>query len=198
MQDKWITKWSRITNQATNYGLINFSSSSVSDLSPLEIIEILGFVILCILFCRWIWKFYTKQREKKQVRERRQLENLVRPAVPVPLAMAPSMAMAGQPAMATGSGNNRYMQSIEMLPMDQSARISEISTNKEPSVMDKYCWEFWNLIGIMDTTTQLAWTYAENMIKNMEWIWINVILIWQFTFLYFVITLSWKYTQCYY
>ena len=130
-------------NEATNIGLINVSSSSISTLSPLEIIEIIGFAILCILFCRWVWKFYTKQKAKKQVRERRQLENLVRPAVPVPLAMAPSMAMAGQPAMATGSGNNRFMPSIEMLPttgvnMDQSARISEITPNREPSIMDKY------------------------------------------------------------
>ena len=93
-------------NEATNIGLINVSSSSISTLSPLEIIEIIGFAILCILFCRWVWKFCTKQKTKKQARERRQLENLVRPAVPVPLAMAPSMAMAGQPAMATVCGNN--------------------------------------------------------------------------------------------
>ena len=57
-------------NEATNIGLINVSSSSISDLSPLEIIEIVGFAILCILFCRWVWKFYTKQRAKKQVRGR--------------------------------------------------------------------------------------------------------------------------------
>ena len=35
-------------NQTTNYGLINVSSSSISDISPLEIIEIAGFAILCI------------------------------------------------------------------------------------------------------------------------------------------------------
>ena len=57
--------------------------------------------------------------------------------------MAPPMAMAGQPAMSAGSGNNRFMPSIEMLPttgvnMDQSARISEITPNREPSIMDKY------------------------------------------------------------
>ena len=127
-------------NEATNIGLINVSSSSISTLSPLEIIEIIGFAILCILFCRWVWKFYKKQKTKKQARERRQLENLVRPAVPVPLAMAPSMALAGQPAMA---GNNRYMQSIEMLPMDrQLGSLRFLQTRNHQSWINIV--EFWN------------------------------------------------------
>ena len=64
----------------------------------------------------------------------------MRPTAPVPLAVAPTMALAAQPAMANMAGNNRYMKAIEMLPMDQSvgASISEISPNKEPSAMDQY------------------------------------------------------------
>ena len=67
-------------------------------------------------------------------------DNLKILIVPVSLAMAPSMYMAAQPLMANMAGNNRYIKSIEMLPMDQlvGASISEISPNKEPSVMDKY------------------------------------------------------------
>ena len=133
-------------NEATNIGLINVSSSSISTLSPLEIIEIIGFAILCILFCRWVWKFYTKQKTKKQVRERR------------------------QPVMATGSGNNRFMPSIEMLTW-----ISQLGSQKLHQTENHQLW-----INIVEKFGHKKHNWLEpmqRMIENMEWILKNAILI---------------------
>ena len=107
--------------QVNNFGLINVSSNSQAIIGPMEIIEIAGFAILCILLLRWIWKYYTKRRQRRQVKEQLRLENLVTPA-----AVAPAMTLATTPTM---TGN--YMKA---LTMDQPVSVME----KEHSIMNKY------------------------------------------------------------
>ena len=111
-------------NQGTNFGLINVNSNSQTIIGPMEIIEIAGFAILCILLIRWIWKYYTKRRQRRQAKEQLRLENLVRPVAPV--TVAPSVTLTTPPTL---TGN--YMKAFTL---DQPVSVME----KEHSIMNKY------------------------------------------------------------
>ena len=110
--------------QVNNFGLINVSSNSQAIIGPMEIIEIVGFAILCILLLRWIWKYYTKRRQRRQAKEQLRLENLVRPAAPV--TVAPAVTLTTPPTL---TGN--YMKALNM---EQPVSVME----KEHSIMNKY------------------------------------------------------------
>ena len=110
-----------------NMGLLNISSNSQSIISVETVLEILSFVILALLLCRWIKKCMIRRKLESE----RRLASIIKPDRPqttsfMEMPSAPSAIMAP-----VGS-----MEQMGVQPMQPRQSCPEVFTG--PIGLDKY------------------------------------------------------------